>query len=317
MPVQTTPSAAAYGSWQSPISAELVAAGLVSLSSIQADCYDVLWIEDRAAEEGRHVVVRHRQRRGTSDVIGRGASARSFVQEYGGGAYLAVEGTVWYSESVDGRLYEITDAVAGTARPITPPGAWRYADLVLDRPRRRLICIREDHTPGTITAHGEPVNTLVTVPLDGGITRILVEGNDFYSAPRISPDGTHLAWLTWHHPNMPWDGTELWVGEFGSDGGIVAARLVAGGDAESIAQPCWSPEGVLHFVSDRSGWWNLERLTDLGPSGGREQIAPMEAAFAIPEWRPGFSKYGFTEDGSIVAIARANGHDRLLRINAV
>lgn len=114
----------------------------------------------------------------------------------------------------------------------------------------------------------------------GGPGEVLVSGYDFFSNPRLSPDGTHLAWLSWRHPNMPWDGTELWLGELAPDGGIVNARIVAGGREESIFQPEWSPGGVLHFVSDRSGWWNLYRWQ----GGEAEALAPVEAEFGEPQW---------------------------------
>lgn len=316
MSERTAPIVAPYGSWRSPISAELVATSEVSLDEVQLDGTDILWIEGRSAEHGRQVVVRHGSDGRTTDATPPGVNVRSRVHEYGGGAYLAADRTVWYSDFADGRIYEVVVAPAGAARCITPAVSWRYADLVLDRQRRRLICIREDHTEAALAANGEAVNTLVAVPLDGGgKVRVLVQGSDFYATPRISPDGRHLAWLTWRHPNLPWDGTELWLGEFDPDGAIVAARQVAGGPTESVSQPRWSPTGALHFASDRSGWWNLERIVDLGTDGERQPIAPIESDFARPDWLLGLSTYGFTADGTIFASARSNGRDRLLRID--
>ena len=132
--------------------------------------------------------------------------------------------------------------------------------------RDRLICVREEHTD----AGREAVNAIVGVPLGGGDAdaagQVLVAGNTFYANPRLSPDGARLAWLTWNHPNMPWDGCELWVAEVRGDGSLAAAEWVAGGPEESIFQPEWSPAGVLHFVSDRTGWWNLYRWNAGGDS---------------------------------------------------
>ena len=117
-----------------------------------------------------------------------------------------------------------------------------------------MICVLEDHTNGD----NEAVNSLAALDLGSGlVVQVLASGNDFYSSPRLNPDGNRLAWLTWNHPNMPWDGTELWVGEIQVDGSVGEAQLVAGGAEESIFQPEWSPDGVLYFVSDRNGWWNL------------------------------------------------------------
>lgn len=316
MPVRVLPSVADYGSWRSPISAELVAEGQLWLTDVQLDGDDILWVEGRAADDGRYAVVRCSPDRTISDATKPGTNARSRVHEYGGAAYLAANGSVWYSDFHDGRLYEAAGAAARSARPITPPGDWRYAGPVLDQVRRRLICIREDHTSATLAAHGEPVNALVAVSLDSGTVDLLADDHDFCAAPAISPRMTHLAWLAWNHPNMPWDETELWVGEFGPDGGLVGSRRVAGGTGESVAQPRWSPDGVLHFISDRSGWWNLYRLADPGPKSQAEALAPIEADFAEPDWHLGLSTYGFKPDGSILAIARADGRDRLVSIDA-
>jgi hypothetical protein len=198
---------------------------------------------------------------------------RSRVHEYGGGAYTVADRVVWYSNIGDGRLYRLSGS--GTApQPITREGALRYADMVHDARRDLLFCVREDHenlapsaTPGAGDRPPEPRNTIVSLPAGGdGEQRVLVEGADFYAAPRLSPDGTRLCWQSWNHPNMPWDGCELHVADVAPDGSLAKARLVAGGRDESIAQPSWSPDGVLHFVSDRTGWWTC---TARGPRASR------------------------------------------------
>ena len=190
---------------------------------------------------------------------------RTRVHEYGGHAYTVADGVVYFSHFADQRLYR--QDPDSQAHPITPATALRYADYVVDRRRDLLFCVREDHTGA-----GEAVNTLVKVRCggddDGG--EVIVAGNNFYSSPRLSPDGARLAWLTWNHPNMPWDGTELWVGDLDADGAIVRATCVAGGPAESIFQPEWSPDGLLYFISDRTGWWNLYRQQD----GRTEALCP-------------------------------------------
>src|SRR2546423_7958692 len=245
---------APYGSWRSPVTADAIVAGVIGLGQIQLDGDDIYWVEQRPAEKGRNVVVRRRPDGSIADVTPPEFNVRTRVHEYGGGAYLVREETVWFANFADQRLYR-HDAGRPPV-PITPAQDIRHADLVLDDRRRRLIAVREDHSTGSTSA----VNSIVSLNPDPPDTsKTLVEGNDFYAAPRISPSGSHLCWLTWNHPNMPWDGTELWVAEFTDDGGLRAPRNVAGGDQESIFQPTWSPEGVLYFVSDRTGWWNLYR----------------------------------------------------------
>jgi dipeptidyl aminopeptidase/acylaminoacyl peptidase len=170
-----------------------------------------------------------------------------------------------------------------------------------------LVCVREDHS----LENREAVNTLVSFDLEDGSSRTLVEGNDFYSNPRLSPDGGSMAFLTWNHPNMPWDGCELWVAELEKDGSVGDTRRVSGGSNESIVQPEWSQSGELCFISDRNGWWNLYRLKD----GRVEAVYPMEAEFGGPHWVFGLSYYSFMGEDEIVAIYNKNGLKHLARID--
>ncbi len=242
-----TPSAV----WPSPISAQRAAAGRTRIADMQLSDGDAFWIEGRPVERGRCVIVREHDG-AVSDIIDAPNSARTWVHEYGGGAMLAYGGTVFFSNAGDGRIHTVVPGAS--PEPLTPANpALRYADFEMDAPRRRLICVVEDHGGATV------LNDLRAVPLDGGEPITLVSGNDFYSTPRVSPDGRSLLWLTWNQPNMPWDGCELWVAAFDDSGMPVDARLVAGGASELIFQPSWSPRSVVHFTSDRTGWWNLYR----------------------------------------------------------
>jgi dipeptidyl aminopeptidase/acylaminoacyl peptidase len=297
----TKPSVAPYGSWTSPISSDLIVEGTIGLGQIALDGAEIYWNELRPAEGGRNVVVRRAPDGTIADITPPGFSARTTVHEYGGGAYVVDAGTVYFSNFADQRLYR--QDRGGAPRPITPEGDLRYADGVIDRRRGRMICVCEDHTRG-----GEAINTIVGLALDGGQeAQVLVQGNDFYSTPRLSPGGDRLAWLTWNHPNMPWDGTELWVGTLAEDGSIGASERVAGGAEESIFQPEWSPDGTLHFVSDRSGWWNLYRW-----AGGQiEALHPMEAEFGLPQWVFGMATYGFDTASRIVCVYQSGGLDHL------
>ena len=308
------PETAEYGFWKSPITSDLIAAETIPLGQIALSGDDVYWSEGRPAEGGRSVIVRRRPDGSTKDVNSPPFNARTRVHEYGGGAFL-VDGpaayfsnfpAVYFSNFNDQRLYR---AQAGeTPVAITPEAPWRYADGVADHSHQRLICVREDHS----SAGREAVNTLVTIDLahDRGI-QVLVEGNDFYSNPRVSPDGGQLAWLTWNHPNMPWDGTELWVAEIETDGRLSRQKQIAGGLAESIFQPEWSPDGQLFFVSDRSGWWNLCRHRE----GVTETLLEMEAEFGLPQWVFGQSTYAFESPGRIICAYTQNGTWHLARID--
>ena len=291
--MRNSPKIAPYGSWKSPITSDLIVEGSVGLSQPFFDGDDIYWLEMRPKEAGRNVIVRRSADGVCTDVNQPPLNARTRVHEYGGGDYLISQGIAYFSNFSDQRLYR--QERLGTAEALTAPGEMRYADPCMDHGRGRLICVREDHT----RAGAEAVNTIVSVNIEPGddYGSVLVEGNDFYSTPRLSPDGTQLAWLTWNHPNMPWDGCELWVGEFGEDGKLASTRWVAGGAAESIFQPEWSPDGVLYFASDRSGWWNLERIT---ADGGIENVYQSKAELGMPQWIFGMSSYAFASADTIV-----------------
>ena len=297
------PQAAPCGTWTSPISAAVVAAGAMPLSQLALDGDDVLWLAGRASEAGRTTLLRRRAG-SQAELTPAPFNVRNRVHEYGGGAYAVDGGTVWFSHHADNRLYRVEDG----AEPVmmTKEEAVRYADFVPDRARQRLVAVREDHLAGE--AH--PVNTICAVGFDGSET-ILVDGNDFYAAPRLSPDGRHLAWLCWDHPRMPWQGTELWVADIAPDGSLVDGRMVAGGMDESICQPEWSPDGLLHFVSDRNGWWNLYRFEH----GVVHALCPREAEFGGPHWVFGGSMYGFHSADEIVCTYIEEGVSRLARLS--
>jgi dipeptidyl aminopeptidase/acylaminoacyl peptidase len=284
-----SPRTAPYGTWKSPITADLIASGTVGLEQVVLDGADIYWIEARPAEAGRNVIVRRTPDGQTADLNPPPFNARARVHEYGGGAFTVSDGVVYFTNFSDQRLYR--QQPGGQPVPLTPEGEWRYADAVVDR-RGRLLCVREDHT----TPNREAVNTLVSVPTDGSAApRVLVSGNDFYANPRLSPDGGRLAWITWNHPNMPWDGSELWVGELNADGTLGRSQRVAGGSSESIFQPEWSPDGRLYFVSDRTGWWNLYRQN--GPTA--VALCPRPVEFGRPQWVFGNPTYAFDGNGRL------------------
>jgi dipeptidyl aminopeptidase/acylaminoacyl peptidase len=299
------PVIAPYGAWRSLISAELLTQSGVRVSQVLLDGDDVYWIEQRPAEAGRNVIVRAAADGQIIDCTPPEYNVRSLVHEYGGGAYTVAEGTIYFCNFADQRIY--AQPLGGTPQPLTPPEALRYADLQVDPLRQRLIAVREDHREP-----GEAVNTLVAIDLNQGSPgEVLVGGDDFYAQPRLSPDGRRLAWVAWRHPNMPWDGTELWVAHTNEQGELVNLRLVAGGQNESIFQPEWSPSGVLHFVSDRSGWWNMYRWQN----GQLDDLFPMEAEFGLPHWVFGVRSYQLIDDTTLLCAVVEDGVQRLARLD--
>jgi dipeptidyl aminopeptidase/acylaminoacyl peptidase len=298
---------APYGTWTSPVTAGLLVEQAVRISQLQVDVGRVYWNEGRPNEAGRQVIVALAPGHAPVDVIPAGFSARSQVHEYGGRCYAVHGDAVVFSNWQDQRLWLVRTGVGEEPRPLTPEPeaarAERFADPVITPDGRWVICVHEHHG-----AAGQVDNELVAVPLDppdpGQPARRLAWGHDFYAAPRLSPDGSRLAWITWDHPNMPWDHSELWVADLDREANLDGPVQVAGDPGVSITQPRWSPSGVLHYVSDRSGWWNL--YDETGAS-----LCLLDAEFGQPDWVFGNQTYGFMPDGELVAAYAAPGADRL------
>ena len=297
---------ASYGSWESPITSDLIVAETIVLDAPCFDGDDIYWAERRPANQGRITLVRRTRDGKVSDVTPREFNVRTRVHEYGGGAFLVDGGIVYFSHFDDQRVYRLDPGKE--PRPITPELDLRYADAVMDRTRKRLICVREDHIhPDEVT------NTIVGLNNDGDEAggHVLVSGTDFVSTPRLSPDGKQLAWQQWNHPNMPWDGCELWVGTFDAQGNLTDKKKIAGGENESVFQPEWAPDGTLYFVSDRSGWWNLYRLR-----GEKIQaVCPMQAEFGEPQWVFGMRTYAFDSAERILCTYTQDGTWYLATLN--
>src|SRR5512132_633180 len=293
-----------YGLWPSPIDGEQVAGQATAYDAVHVSGEAVYWLETRPSQDGRAVVVRWTEDMGAADAVPAGFDVGSRVYEYGGGAYFPAGTVLFACSQGDQRLYRVDQDLGPV--PITPvpptPASLRYADLRVTWAGQLLVCVRERHQGG------EVVNELVALPADGSADPwVLASGHDCYAAPRPSPDGRRLAWLTWDRPCMPWDGADLWVADLGPDGRLGAARHVVGGPHESVVQPKWNPEGVLHFVSDRTGWWNLYRERH----GQVESLLAMAAEFADAPWELDYSSYAFITDGRIACRYRHRGRDHL------
>jgi dipeptidyl aminopeptidase/acylaminoacyl peptidase len=300
---------APYGSWRSPITADSIVTDSIGLGAIVVDGEDIYWLESRPQEQGRNVVVRRTPDGKTMEITPSEYNVRNRVHEYGGAAYTVVDGRVYFSNYSDGCLY-VQDVDGQYPQQLAPGKNFRYADLIIDRVRHRLICVREEHEERDL----EPLNTLVSVNLDGSQrVEVLLGGNDFYASPCLSPDGSQLAWLSWNHPNLPWDGTNLQLATIGDRGILGAPSLVAGGKDESIFQPQWSLDGTLYFISNRTGWGNLYRWNQTKV----ESVCPLEAEFSLPQWVFGMSTYAFAGQNRIVCTYTQGGIWQLASINTI
>lgn len=309
---------APYGTWTSPISPDDVARAGLRLSSPRAIGGDVWWQETRPEERGRTTVM-HRAEDGTRhELLPAPWNARTRVHEYGGRSYLPVRQrdgkgyALIFAHYDDQRLYRL-DPGAEDPRPITPepdePTALRYADLICAPDGSEVWCVQESHAQGKVT------RALVAVPLDGRATddpaavRQLVAGADFFASPRVSPDGRHLAWISWDHPRMPWDGTDLRIARIEADGSLGKSLRLKGGTSESVQSPAWVDEQRLYVVSDWSGWWNLYEV-DIYAARPPQALYPSEEEFAGPPWQLGDAPYAVLDDGR-VAVLHGQGEARL------
>ncbi|HEU5207423.1 MAG TPA: hypothetical protein VFT94_07425, partial [Gaiellaceae bacterium] len=275
----------------------MVAEAGVRLSAPWLEHDAVWWLEGRAAEAGRTVLVRLDPGADPVDVVPQDFNVRTSVHEYGGGAYCVHDGVAYVSSFDDQRLYRIDpESRPVPITPAVPNRRHRYADGRITPDGSFWIGVRERHAESDRAR--DVVNELVAVPTDGSTEpRVIVSGRDFYSNPRVTPDGTRLCFLAWDLPWMPWDGCELYAADIADDGEVASVEHVAGKDGEeSIWQPEWSPAGDLVFASDRSGWWNLERVRN----GERTALHPAEAEFGYPAWVFGARSFAFLADGRIV-----------------
>ena len=292
---------APYGSWRSPITPTFITSLSGTPIEIQLSGDYIYWLEMRPQEAGRYVLMRRAADNSIDDMTESDLNVRTRVHEYGGGSYAVHGEVIFFSNFSDQRLYRLEPdrpPVPITPEPDVPVGL-RYAECQVTGDGSLIICVHEKHGKSSDVS-----NELIALPTDGSKpAQMIADGHDFYASPRISPDGKQLAWLTWDHPQMPWDGTELWAATLQSDGTLSEIRKVAGGPEESIFQPEWSPDGHLHFISDRTGWWNLykERSSEVIP------LAPIEADLGVPQWQFGLSRYAFLADGRIVCVYNLDG----------
>jgi dipeptidyl aminopeptidase/acylaminoacyl peptidase len=312
---------APFGTWVSPVTLDVLAGTGVGLSFPMATPSHVYWTEARPREGGRQVLVRCPVEGGArEDVIAPAYNARTTVHEYGGRCAVvhhdaAAGDTVYFSNYADQRLYRTTPG--GAPVPITPeppsPRAHRYAAPVLTGDGRHLVAVRERHAQPDVPSSVE--NDVCLLAADGSSTPVsLLSGRDFYSHVSLAPDGRRMCWVTWDHPNMPWDGTELWEGELDLDAGCVrAARRVAGGPTESVSQPKYAPDGTLHYLTDRTGWWNLYAVPGGSEDAARDvrALAPKDVELGVPDWVFGASNYVVATDGSVLAVWSENGIQHL------
>lgn len=297
---------ASFGSWKSPITSDLITQSTIGVSSVSVDGKNIYWLEGRPKEGGRQVLMRRDESGAVTEVTPAPFNVRTLAHEYGGGAYLVKDDVVYFVNYADQRVYR--QKVGAEPVALTAEAKVRYADFCLDEKRGRLIAVQEDHT----TPEQEAITTISAISLKDGSVEMLIAGNDFYAAPRMNPNGMFMSWMSWNHPNMPWDESYVWCGNVGNDGMVTNMRNIAGGVHESVFQPHWSPEGELFYISDRSGWWNIYRHSDYE---GEFEINPQEHDFGYPLWNFGMCTYDFVDAATIACTYSDEGTWRLATVD--
>ncbi|KAH7910780.1 Alpha/Beta hydrolase protein [Hygrophoropsis aurantiaca] len=290
---------APYGTWSSPITAEAITQGSISIDDVFVDpvTSKIYHSERRPSEQGRIVIV---DTKDGHDLFGPGFNARSGVEEYGGAAVIAHGGIVFFSNIMDGRVYSIdTRKDHSVPEAVTPVNkAHRFANFAVHPTQNHLIVsVLEDHTEDT----PQTVCTMLCVidVSNKSVTKI-VSGADFYASPAFSPDGTKIAWQQWNHPDMPWEGSEIYVADVRADEHTFALENtthVAGEKVNiSVGYPSWANNSTLIFTSDEgSGFQNPWTYSTASKSARLALAHPVKQDFAQPAWALGLSPYAFLD----------------------
>ncbi|WP_317932635.1 S9 family peptidase [Halioxenophilus sp. WMMB6] len=310
----------AYGSWPSTISAEQLVAQSLRLAEPRLDGEYIYWLESRPAEKGRNCIVRARPGQAPEDLLPQPLNARSKANEYGGGCYCVADGVVYFVLADDQRIYRLnTNDPQPLPVVISPEGDYRYGDLAFDAGRQRLLAVREDHS----NPRQEPAASIISLDNQGRDCFTLVEGNDFYSSPKLSPDGKYLAWLYWDHPAMPWTDSSCVVAQLHADGTVQGSQTLLGSGAgdptQSLFQPQWSPDNELYIISDCDNWWRIYHIESDGESPPLPEPVlhhpPIDAEFATPQWVFGLSTWGFVDATTLFASFNQDGINQLCTID--
>jgi len=295
-----------YGTWESPLTSEVLARGNVRYGSLEFDAAGSLYTTElRSLEEGRTAIVRIARDGTREDVLPAPFSARSRVHEYGGRSVLVGRDVLYFTSQADQQLYRMP---FGREPQLLTQGtpSTRYAEPIADPKRPRLIAVAERHGEAR-----EPQNFLAQIDLASGAVEPLVSGRAFYAAPAFSPDGSTLAFLCWDHPHMPWDGAELWIAKLSATGSVSQLHRIAGDHTGSALQPTYAPDGTLYFAFEADGYWNLHRLG----AKGIERVTTVRSELGAPLWALGATHWAFVDARTVVGIHFERGRARLSRID--
>lgn len=298
------------GTWRSPVTASLAAGKTVTLSGVAVSGGNVLWLERRPAEKGRTALVVWQEGSQPHDVTPSDVDVATSVHEYGGGAFAVAGRAIVFSNRRDGGVYALDLDGPEDPRRLALAEDMRYASFSFSPDETCVYAVREDHR-----GEGEPKDVLVAISLTDGAETVIAQGADFYSTPMPSPDGSHLAWIEWDHPAMPWTNSRLCVmrrDDPHSRKVLAGEGISPAGRPESLTEPQWADEQTLFVISDRDGWWTLWRFALAG--GEPEPVCEVEAEIGQPHWVFGQRSYSLLPDGRILALAANDGQTQMLML---
>jgi dipeptidyl aminopeptidase/acylaminoacyl peptidase len=301
-PESMSHTTAVYGAWQSPISAASIFEASDNVSYLSVENNQLYFVESKASANGKNILFKLNQKNVAVQLTSNEVSVRSRVHEYGGRPYLVDGEDIYYSQFTDQKIYRISQNNPPEA--ITSEGL-RYMECIADQNNNRLICVREDHR-----GIGEPINTLVAISLSDIYQEIILfEGTDFVSAPNLSPDGNSVAFITWSHPNMPWDDTQLRVINFCENGSVERVNEAIQSGNVSIKHPHYSKDGTLYFIADFENWWTLYRIEQ-----SSEQLKKPQQ---VLEENIEISSYGIEDNDFAIIAYSKEGRDHIARVNLI
>jgi dipeptidyl aminopeptidase/acylaminoacyl peptidase len=306
------------GFWSSPISAEMVTLSSPNLYFLKEQNNNLYWVESRPWDNGRNVIMCHREDGTIYDLIPAPFSHLSKVHEYGGCAYAVHSNFLYFVNASDQRIYQINLCSGERPLPITNDDSWRYADLIINQNANQLIAVGEWHNDGK-----EPENHIVGIDLNGSNptfskTVVLVSGSDFFAYPRMNHNGDELCWIQWQHPNMPWDQSELMLANV-TNGKVTNVRKIISNPNESLMQPHWAHNGDLYVISDRSDWWNIYQteIINFGEKYSLQPLVKLDAEFCAPLWQLGATYFDFIDANTIACLFTHSGHWHLALLDTI
>lgn len=289
---------AKFGFWSSPITSQIIASKSLSFGDLQIDNSNIYWIESRPNEKGRSVVVSYNQDGTYRDETPEEYSVGTSVHGYGGGALFVRDQQLYFSNAKNGIVYH-KDLKSNVIKPLIDLFEGRFADFHADPNHNYLYCIRKDDSKKTQF----PPTEIVRICLKSKEIQVIFTGSDFYSSPSISPNGKKISWLQWNHPNMPWDATELWVAEININGEIENRQRVESDLAQSFYQPTWNSKNELFVSSDKTGFWNIYKVTSLQLMN----LFPKNVDFGRPMWISGTRCFDFLNENTIISCYSEKG----------